>query len=174
MKPARSGCFLLLCAALAWAAPPRPQARRSFDLVILHGQVIDGSGKPAYAADIGIRGGRIAAIGRLAGAKARRTLDVHGLAVAPGFFDMHSHSDAALLKNGGCCSKIFEGVTTEVLGETTAVAVAGPLFGPALAQQTALFGNEGVDVDWTSLGGYFVRLERQGIRVNVASYATFG
>ncbi len=174
MKPARFGGVLLLCFGLAWAAPPRPQARRPFDLVILHAQVIDGSGKPAYAADIGIRGGRIAAIGRLAGAKARRTLDAHGLAVAPGFFDMHSHSDAALLKNGGCCSKIFEGVTTEVLGETTAVAVAGPLFGPALAQQTALFGNEGVDVDWTSLGGYFARLERQGIRVNVASYATFG
>ena len=172
MGSARLGLCLALAAALAAAPPPRH--RRRFDILIRNAHVIDGTGNPWYAADIGIRDGRIAAIGKLAGAWARRTIDARGRIAAPGFFDMHSHSDAALLKNGGCCSKIYEGVTTEVLGETTAVAVAGPLFGPARAQQGRLFEDQGITLDWSSLGQYFARLERQGIRVNVASYATFG
>lgn len=176
MNPARALCALATLATLLAAAPlaPPPAPRARFDVLIINGRIVDGTGSPWYAADIGIRHGRIAAIGRLTGATATRTLDAHGLVVAPGFFDMHSHSDAALLKNGGCCSKIYEGVTTEVLGETTAVAVAGPLFGPTLAQQKNLFGEDQVDVDWTTLGGYFARLERQGIRLNALSYATFG
>lgn len=162
-------CLLALVTA-AGAARPRPH----FSVLILGGEILDGTGAPGYRADLGIRHGRIAAIGDLSGAQALLIINARGLAVAPGFIDMHSHSDAVLLANGGCCSKIYEGVTTEILGETPAVAVAGPLAGPALRQQQQLFGAQGLEVTWTRLRGYFRRLRRQGIRVNVASYATFG
>ncbi|MGH9534489.1 MAG: N-acyl-D-amino-acid deacylase family protein [Terriglobales bacterium] len=169
-----AGLFALAC-LLAMAGAAVSTARPAqFAVLILGGEVVDGSGAAPYRADIGLRGGRIAAIGNLHGARAPFVIDARGLVVAPGFIDMHAHSDAVLLQNGGCCSKIYEGVTTEILGETPAVAVAGPLAGPALRQQQRLFAAQGVTVTWTRLRGYFQRLQQQGIRVNVASYATFG
>lgn len=176
-----------LLIALTLAAPgvtrgasPSPAPRR-LDLLILHACVLDGSGRPAFPADVGVRAGRIAALlapgsaaARLARRRARRLLDARGLILAPGFIDLHSHSDAAMLADGGCCSELYEGVTTQVLGETAAVAVAGPLFGPALEPQQDLFAQQGVYEDWTSLAGYFARLEHSGIRVNVLTFATFG
>lgn len=167
----RAAAYWAMLGAAALAASP-PGAH--FSVLIRGGEIIDGSGGPAYRADIGIRHGRIAAIGNLQNARAATVIDARGLVVAPGFIDMLSHSDAALLRNGGCCSKIHEGVTTEVLGETASVATAGPLAGVALRQQRRLFAAQGVSVKWRRLRGYFQRLQRQGIRLNVASYATFG
>src|SRR4051812_18495525 len=88
-----------------------------FDLLIRGGRVIDGAGNPWYAADVGIEGHRIVAVGRLAGIAAARTIDADGLFVCPGFTDMHTHSDLQLLVNPAHEAKVHQGVTLEVLGQ---------------------------------------------------------
>ncbi len=128
-------------------------AQQPYDLVILGGTAIDGSGNQGRRADLGIRAGKIAAIGSLNGAAARRTIDAAGLVVAPGFIDMHNHSDDTLLAEPQCESMVRQGVTTMVLGE-------GDSQGPERA---------GVH-PWTSLGGYFDYVEKRRVAVNIASY----
>ena len=88
----------------------------AFDTVIKNGTVIDGTGQLRYRADVGISEGKISAIGDLGEAEAARTIDGTGLIVAPGFIDMHSHSDMALFNDPGGESKVHQGVTTEVTG----------------------------------------------------------
>ena len=88
----------------------------SFDTLIKNGEIIDGTGRLRYKADIGIFEGKIAAMGHLAEAKAARTVDATSLIVAPGFIDMHSHSDMSLFDDPGGESKAHQGVTTEVTG----------------------------------------------------------
>ena len=88
-----------------------------FDLIISGGRIADGTGRLAYAADIAVSGGRIAAIGDLRGEAAKETLDAVGLIVAPGFIDAHAHSDTCFLKDGCGASKLFQGITTEVTGQ---------------------------------------------------------
>ncbi len=94
--------------------------REPYDIVIRGGKIVDGTGNPWFEGDVAIRGDRIAAMG-LIGPEipARRTIDARGLIVAPGFIDMHSHSDLTLLEDGDAQSKIRHGVTTEILGEDT-------------------------------------------------------
>ncbi len=174
MRSLASTLLIALLTALPGQGARTPRPSPPLDILILHGHVVDGTGNPWIAADVGIRAGRIVAIGDLRGAQARRTLDATGLVVAPGFVDMHSHSEAALLNNGGAGSKIYEGVTTEVMGETAAVACGGPFAGPALAHARSEFAAVGLRMDWTTLGGFFRRLERQGIRLNALSYAGLG
>ena len=96
---------------LALTQQPDPDV---FDLLIRSGSLVDGAGASARRADVGIRGDRIVAIGDLAARRARRTLDATGLVVAPGFIDMHSHSDFALLVDGRALSKVTQGVATEL------------------------------------------------------------
>ncbi|HUR96337.1 MAG TPA: D-aminoacylase [Gemmatimonadales bacterium] len=138
-----------------------------FDVVIRHGRVIDGTGSPWYAGDVGIRGGRIAAIGTLEGAAARRTVDAAGLVVAPGFIDMLGQSELSILVDPTLPSKIFQGITTEVTGEGSS---AGPVNDAMLAADRAGYEHYEVTPDWRTLGGYFDRLEKQGIGINLASY----
>ena len=87
-----------------------------FDLKVINGRVLDGTGQQAVSADVGIVGDRIADIGDLGGASSRRAVDAGGSIVCPGFIDAHSHSDAYLLIEPSATSKIFQGVTTEVIG----------------------------------------------------------
>ena len=87
------------------------------DLLIRNGRVIDGTGNPWYRADVGIRGNHIAGLGRLDREAATRTIDADGLAVCPGFVDMHTHSDLALLAEPTWECKVMQGVTLEVLGQ---------------------------------------------------------
>jgi N-acyl-D-aspartate/D-glutamate deacylase len=150
--------FLFDCVERSGAADP------SYDLVIRHGQIIDGSGNPWFHGDVAIRGDRLVAVGRVPEGKARREIDARGLIVAPGFIDMHSHSDFVLLEDGHAQSKIRQGVTTEVLGEGTS---AGP-YQDALPPHR--FVVAGKPQKWTTLGGYFETLERAGTSVNIASY----
>ena len=89
----------------------------TYDLVIRNGRIVDGTGSPWYSGDLAIRDGRIAAIGRLEGAKAQRTVDARGQVVAPGFIDMLGQSELAILVNPSLPSKIFQGITTEITGE---------------------------------------------------------
>jgi N-acyl-D-aspartate/D-glutamate deacylase len=148
------------------AAEPAPEP---YDLVIRGGQIVDGTGNPWFVGDLAIRGDRIAAVGWVGrDIPARRTLEASGLVVAPGFIDMHSHSDIPLLEDGAAASKVRQGVTTEVLGEDTS---GGPARGKR-PEQT--FERDGKTLRWSTLGGYLDALESSGTAVNVASYVGLG
>jgi dihydroorotase/N-acyl-D-amino-acid deacylase len=139
----------------------------SFDLVIRNGRIIDGTGSPWYSGDVGIRHGRIAAIGRLAGASASRTVDAGGDVVAPGFIDMLGQSELSILVNPSLPSKIFQGITTEITGEGGS---PGPLNDAIVAADRTGYDQLGITPDWRTLGQYYARLERQGIGLNMATY----
>ena len=106
--------------------PVRPADEVPYDLLIRNGKVVDGSGNPWFNGDVAVRGDRIVAVGRIPTGTARHDIDARGLIVAPGFIDIHSHSDDLLLEDGNAQSKIRQGVTTEVLGESGS---AGPYQG---------------------------------------------
>src|SRR5262252_9092618 len=107
----------LLVPILLFAAAVSP-----YDILIRNGHIVDGTGSPWYAADVGIRGGRIAAIGNLDSAAARRTIDARGMVVAPGFIDMLGQSELTILVDPHLPSKIFQGITTEITGEGDSAA----------------------------------------------------
>ena len=93
------------------------RSSQSFDIVITNGHIIDGTGSPWYSGDVGIRGGKIAAIGNLSRAQRTRTIDAHGMVVAPGFIDMLGQSELTILVDPRLPSKIYQGITTEITGE---------------------------------------------------------
>ena len=142
-------------ASLAWLEGQEP----TFDLIIRGGHVVDGTGNPWFGGDVGIRGDRITAVGRLDAAKARREIDAKGLVVAPGFIDMHTHSDQPLLDDGNAESKVREGVTLDVIGESTTVA---PRDGLPEAKDS-----------WTNFTGYWNALKVKGISMNVISEVSY-
>jgi dihydroorotase/N-acyl-D-amino-acid deacylase len=139
----------------------------SFDLVIRNGRIVDGTGSPWYSGDLGIRDGRIAAIGRLEEAKAKRTVDAGGRVVAPGFIDMLGQSELSILANPSLPSKIFQGITTEITGEGGSPA---PLNDAIIAADRAGYDQLEIRPDWRTLAQYYSRLERQGIGLNMATY----
>src|SRR5689334_25374786 len=139
--------FVSLLSVVRAASPESPYA-----LVIRNGRIVDGTGNPWFYGDLAVRGDRIAAIGKIA-ERGAREIDAKGLIVAPGFIDMHSHSDLLLLEDGNAQSKIRQGVTTEVLGEGRS---AGPNQGQLRPRRATVGGKE---VTWTTLGGYFDALE---------------
>jgi N-acyl-D-amino-acid deacylase len=139
------------------AAPP-------CDLIVRNGKIVDGTGNPWYVGDVAIRGDKIVAVGRALAVKSKKEIDAKGLIVAPGFIDMHSHSDYLLLEDGNAQSKIRQGVTTEVLGEGNSV---GPYLGKLPAHSAVVNGKK---VQWATTAGYFDILEHGGVSVNVATY----
>jgi N-acyl-D-amino-acid deacylase len=150
--------LLALGAGLAGAAAAA--AAPAFDLVIANGS-------PWYAADVGVRAGRIAAIGQLDHLPAKRRIDAAGRVVAPGFIDMLGQSELTILVDPRVPSKIFQGITTEITGEGISAA---PLTGYARAEAGPALEHYGLTADWQTLGEYFARLERQRIGINLASY----
>jgi N-acyl-D-amino-acid deacylase len=138
-----------------------------FDLVITHGRIIDGTGSPWYSGDIGIRDGRIAAIGNLANSQAKRTIDAHGMVVAPGFIDMLGQSELTILVDPRLPSKIYQGITTEITGEGGSVAPQTPEIRQAEAD---IYRHLNLTPDWSTFRQYFARLEKQGMGINLASY----
>jgi dihydroorotase/N-acyl-D-amino-acid deacylase len=156
----------ILTSSMACSRAPSAVAP-SFDLVIENGRVIDGTGSPWYSADVGIRGGRIAAIGRLAGAAAARRVDAHGLVVAPGFIDMLGQSEMTILVNPHLPSKILQGITTEITGEGGSIA---PLNDAIITADRVSYDHYKITPDWRTLAQYFTRLEKQGLGINVANY----
>jgi dihydroorotase/N-acyl-D-amino-acid deacylase len=148
-------------------ATAREAAASHFDVIIEHGRVIDGTGAPWYGADVGIRAGRIAAIGRLAGASAPLRIDASGEIVAPGFIDMLGQSELTLLVDPRVPSKVFQGITTEITGEGESVA---PVNAAIARERATAFEHYHLTRDWSDFTGYFARLERQGIGINMASY----
>ena len=139
----------------------------AFDVLIVHGRIVDGTGSPWYSGDVGIRGGKIAAIGSLVGSKAKQTIDARGQVVAPGFIDMLGQSELTILVDPRLPSKIFQGITTEITGEGNSVA---PLNDAILASDRAGYDHYHITPDWRTLRQYFERLEKQGIGINMASY----
>lgn len=147
------------------STPWRAQAEDApYDVLIRGGKVVDGTGNPWFHADVAVRGDRIVAVKRKIEGAAKREIDAQGLIVAPGFIDMHSHSDYLLLEDGHAQSKIRQGVTTEILGEGGS---AGPYQGN-LGTRVVMVKGERVEI--STLAGYFKAVERSGTAVNVASY----
>lgn len=158
------GFALVGAGALSRAAESAPP---TYDLIIEHGRVVDGTGAPWFVADVGVRAGRVAAIGRLDKATAKQRIDAGGRVVAPGFIDMLGQSELTLLVNPHVPSKIFQGITTEITGEGESVAPVNA----AIAKEAApKFGHYGITQDWTDFTGYFARLEKQGVGINIGTY----
>jgi len=149
------------------AVSARPQAAQPFDVVIVHGHIVDGTGSPWYSGDVGIRGGRIAAIGNLASTARKQTIDAKGMVVAPGFIDMLGQSEMTMLVDPRLPSKIYQGITTEITGEGGSAA---PVNAAMIAADRASYEHLKITPDWTDFRGYFARLERQGMGINLASY----
>lgn len=156
--------FLLL--TLVWLGACTPEAVQDYDLLITNGTLYDGNGGPGYVADVAIKDDRIVAIGDLDEA-GERIIDASGLAVAPGFINMLSWADEALIIDGRSQSDIRQGVTLEVFGEGSS---GGPLSETMKAEIEANGGYGGIDIPWTTLGEYLEYLEQQGISPNVASF----
>ncbi|MEO8809529.1 MAG: D-aminoacylase [Rhodanobacter sp.] len=134
----------------------------SYDIVIRNGMVIDGTGSPGYSADVAIKDGRIAAIGRLGQVDATQFIDAQGMVVTPGFIDMLDQSGRTLLVDGHAPSKIFQGITTLITGEGESVA---PLNDKVLNEE-----GPHTKPAWRTLAGYFKRLQTKGIAVNLGTY----
>lgn len=164
MSLGRTGLRIGVLLALLSACSSSP-AQQPFDVLIAGGTVLDGNGTPPVRADVGIRDGVIAAIGDLVGADAARRIDASGLIVAPGFIDIHNHSDYTILREPRAESMIRQRVTTMVLGESRS---AGPVK-PGVNDNPRARADGG-DTGWTTLGGYFETLERRGVATNIASY----
>ncbi|MGA2193626.1 MAG: D-aminoacylase [Bryobacteraceae bacterium] len=152
--------FLLPILLFAAAANP-------YDIVIRNGRIIDGTGSPWYAGDVGIRAGRIAAVGHLEGQPARRSIDARGMVVAPGFIDMLGQSETSILVNPHLPSKIYQGITTEVTGEGGSIA---PLNDAVVKLDHVSWEHYGIQPTWRRFGEYFARLRKQGMGINLASY----
>ncbi len=160
---------LLLAVLLVGSGCSFRHADVPYDLIVAGGAVLDGDGKPAVYTDIGVRGGKIVKLGDLTGATAYRRILATGLVVAPGFIDQHNHSDYTILIEPKAESMIRQGVTTMILGEGGSAGPVRPRASGAPAARA-----EGAQVDWTTLGGYFARLERQHMATNIASYVGEG
>lgn len=130
------------------------------DIVIENGTVVDGTGRPAFKADVGVVDGRVAIISDKIQPEAARTIDAQGLHVAPGFIDPHTHSDLPLLVNPQAESKIRQGVTTEIIGNCG--FSPAPLLGAAEKEVRARANKFEAPVDWTSMGEYLDRLRDVG------------
>jgi dihydroorotase/N-acyl-D-amino-acid deacylase len=162
-----AGGGAVLAAALALASGPARARAPDYDLLLVGGTVVDGTGSPRRSADVAVTGDQIAAIGDLAGRMARRTVNVSGLVVAPGFIDMLGQSEATILVDPRGVSKVTQGITTEITGEGVSVA---PVNANTLRSDSAQYAAWGLRVDWRDLDGYFARLERSGTPLNLATF----
>ena len=156
--------LLPIVAVLATACARAPQ----YDVVIRHGTVYDGTGAAPAVEDLAISGDRIAARGNLGSARGRDEVDATGLAVAPGFINMLSHSETSLIADGRSQGDIRQGVTLEVFGESS----MGPLSEQMKREQTERQGDIKFDITWTTLGEYLNHLAARGISTNVASFVS--
>jgi N-acyl-D-amino-acid deacylase len=143
------------------AAPPE------YDIIIRNGQVIDGSGRPGYKADVAIKNDRIALIGNLRGAQAKREIEARGQVVAPGFLDMLGQSEQYVLIDPRAMSKVMMGVTTEITGEGESIA---PVNDRILKEQEDFNRRYNLTIDWRTFDQYFNRLDKQGAGVNLGSF----
>src|ERR1700739_3569089 len=172
---ARKGNSKMLCriknlvaiAILATASLAAQSSPGEFDLVITNGHIIDGTGSPWYSGGVGIRDGKIAAMGNSRAPPRKKTIDAEGKVVAPGFIDMLGQSELSILVEPRLPSKIYQGITTEITGEGGTVA---PLNDAIIQADRAGYEHYRITPDWRSFRQYFARLEKQGMGINLASY----
>jgi N-acyl-D-amino-acid deacylase len=156
--------LLTFVTLLAGGCAPAPQ----YDVVIRHGTVYDGTGAAGVVQNLALQGDRIVARGDLGRARGRQEVDATGLAVAPGFINMLSHSETSLIADGRSQGAIRQGVTLEVFGESS----MGPLSDQMKKDQTARQGDIKFDIVWTTLGEYLDHLVARGTSSNVASFVS--
>jgi N-acyl-D-amino-acid deacylase len=167
----RSVLLLFLVWGTSLRAQPAKTNANSFDILIRNGLIYDGSGQPPQPGDVGIRGDRVVAVGKLANAKAKTILDAQGKAIAPGFINVLSHTGLELLHDGHSMSDLKQGITTEVFGEDS----WGPISTDAMRQQVNLnLKIYNLKSDWTTLAEFMTRLQQKGITPNIASYLGAG
>ncbi|HEY0366042.1 MAG TPA: amidohydrolase family protein, partial [Pyrinomonadaceae bacterium] len=159
--------FIFICVSLCLLLFMPSLQSPQFDLLIKNGRVVDGSGRAAYVADVAIKGDRIVSIGKLSQATAARTIDAHGLVVAPGFIDMLGQSETYLLIDPRAMSKVMMGVTTEITGEGESIA---PINERQIKEQEDFLKRFSLTIDWRTLDEYFKRLEKQGSGVNLGTF----
>ena len=144
-----------------------------YDLLFKNGLLIDGSGAPAFRADIALQEGRIAAIGDLGDSPAQQTVDASGRYICPGLIDIHTHSDLTLALDGRAFSSLAQGITTQIMGNCGVSAAptreGDPYYGPLDPSMT-----RGLDCDWVHFDQYFARLETQGLGTNTATLVGHG
>jgi N-acyl-D-amino-acid deacylase len=175
MNPKRTGYPQRLNVFCLWAAlaltivacNQQSNTEGPYDVLIRHGHILDGTGNPWYAGDIAIRDDRIAAIGKLEGATAKRVIDASGLVVSPGFIDMLGQSEESLLIDNRSLSKLSQGITSEITGEGGSIAPQNEL---TIAPQKILLEHYHLTIDWHDLAGYFHRLETSGTPINLGTY----
>jgi len=157
---------LTLILSLTVVAFAQGRSQQQFDIIIRNGTVYDGSGRAPVKADIGIKGDRIAAVGNLSRADAKTIIDANGLAVAPGFINMLSHSETSWLVDDRSLSELREGVTTQIFGESS----MGPLSDEMKQRRASTQGDLKFEIEWTTLAEYLNYLQKRGISQNVASF----
>jgi N-acyl-D-amino-acid deacylase len=163
-----TGAGILLQRRAVWSAPPQ-RAR----LLLRGATVYDGTGNAPITADVALDGDRIIGMGRNLAAAGAQVIDLRGLALAPGFIDIHSHTDLSLFVNPKAESKIRQGVTTEIAGQDG--SSVGPVSAEAAARISESYRQRyGVELGFTDLQGFFARLERNGTAVNLASMVGAG
>jgi N-acyl-D-amino-acid deacylase len=140
--------------------------QQQFDVIICDGIVYDGTGGTPVRADVGIKGDRIAAVGNLSRATAPTIVEANGLAVAPGFINMLSHSETSWFEDDRSLSELRQGVTTQIFGESS----MGPLSDEMKQRRVASQGDLKFKIEWTTLAEYLNYLERRGMSQNVASF----
>jgi N-acyl-D-amino-acid deacylase len=152
---------------LAMLAAPPPV----YDLILAGGRVVDGTGAPWFQADVAVLGDRIAAVGDLEDAKAKRRIDARGLVVAPGFIDMLGQSEYNVLVDPRAASKVTQGITTEITGEGSSIA---PLSAAMIEDGRETWAHYGVRPDWTTLAGYWKAFERARPAINLGTFVGAG
>lgn len=152
---------------IASLTPPLNAQVEGYDIIIMNGRIVDGTGNPWFYGDVAIRGDRIVKVGRVGPARAARRIDARGMIVAPGFIDMLGQSELNLLIDPRAESKVFQGITTEVTGEGGSVA---PLNDYILKEIEPFLKHFNITADWRTIGEYFSRLERSHAAINLATY----
>jgi len=157
------------------AAGLSEEVTQMYDLLLKNGLIVDGTGNPWYEGDVGIANGRIANVGRLGNAKAKREVNVRGLMISPGFIDAHTHSEISVLAIPTADSKVMQGVTTEVCGNCGfSVAPLKPETAEFVRSQRGGLGFPDVEWGWLSVDEYLTTVDRTRTSVNIALYLGHG
>jgi len=168
----RLSFLVSLLAATVLAIVTAAQQPRRFDVLLINGRIVDGTGAPWFRGDVGIVGDRIAAMGALKDAPAGTTIDAAGLVVAPGFIDLLGQSEFNVLVDGRAASKLLQGVTTEITGEGSSIA---PVNDRMIGEATPSATHFGIVIDWRTLGDYLRRLDmRSRPAINVGTFVGAG
>src|ERR1700674_2984133 len=159
-------------AAAVTAAPgAAPPAGLDCELLFAGGRVVDGTGAPWFRADVCVAGGRIAAVGQLGTARARRRIDASRLVITPGFIDMLGQSEYSVLVDNRAASKITQGITTEITGEGSSIA---PVNQRMIDEGKEVYDHYGVKPTWTTLRGYWQAFERARPAINLGTFVGAG